>query len=1091
MMRVGLTLLGDFQARMGGGAPLRLRTRKSQALLAYLALPPGQPHSRDKLAALLWGDGSQPQARSRFRETLFVLRRALAPADPPCLALTGETLALHARAVDIDVGAFEQLARAGDRDSLARAAELYRGDFLEGLAFRGTLFENWLMAERERLRELALETLARLLAQQRGAGAAEDALRTALRLIALDPLQEPVHRTLMHLYTEVGRRGSALQQYQLCVGILRRELGVEPEQETRAVYQEILSRQSAPSSREAAASSPPLGPLHRAVVPLATDAPLVGRDQELAQLRAVVAEAGRGRGRMVACVGEAGVGKTRLVGELAGEVHTGNRRVLLGRCHESEQILPFAPWLEILRAARALTDGAWLAGLPLTMRRELGRLLPEVWPGDGAAAASPDYLMLFEGVSLLLGGVAERQPTVVILEDLHWADEMSVRLLAFIGRRLQAWPLLLVATAREEDLVDAPVLQRTLDELKREPHVTTLALRPLSRADTVDLVRALGRAGRDDAAVAHLSEQVWRASGGNPFVVIEATRAAANKALSPYLEGLSLPERVRDLVHRQLDRLDARSRDLVALASVVGREFEFGLLQRASGLGEDAVARGVEELIRRRILHSVGERLDFTHDRVREVAYGQLLAPVRKVLHRRIAEALATLHLDTPELPHLALGLHYFEGAVWDRAVVHLRRAGASALERFAKRDAAACFERALAALEHLPQNRPTLEQAFDIRMELRPALNQLGEIRQVLECLRKAETLAEQLNDDRRRGRVCAFMTAAHSVLGQLEEAVAAGIRAREIAERVGDLKLRVLATDILEQAHYHRGEYERVVELAADNLAVLPADWVNESFGRFAPASIYDRVSLVRSLAELGRFDEAARYEVESIRLAEPTQHAYTIGLAHWAAATFRLIKGDWELARSRIEHGITALRTADAVLTLPWAVAAAAWILAQLGEASEALSRLREGEQLVAGLAARDIVGTSGAGYHALGRACLLLGRLDEAGRLGARAVESSPRQPGYTAHALHLLGDIATHRDRLDAERGEVYYRQALALAEPRSMRPLVAHCHLGLGRLYRRTGKPEQAREHLTTATTMYREMDMRYWFEQAEADRNR
>jgi tetratricopeptide (TPR) repeat protein len=242
------------------------------------------------------------------------------------------------------------------------------------------------------------------------------------------------------------------------------------------------------------------------------------------------------------------------------------------------------------------------------------------------------------------------------------------------------------------------------------------------------------------------------------------------------------------------------------------------------------------------------------------------------------------------------------------------------------------------------------------------------------------------------------------------------------------------------------------------------------------------------VRSLAELGRFDEAARYEVESIRLAEPTQHAYTIGMTHWAAATFRLIKGDWELARSRIEHGITALRTADAVLTLPWAVASAAWILAQLGEASEALSRLREGEQLVASLAARDIVGTSGAGYHALGRACLLLGRLDEAGRLGARAVESSPRQPGYAAHALHLLGGIATHPDRLDAERGEVYYRQALTLAEPRSMGPLVAHCHLGLGRLYRRTGKPEQAREHLTTATTMYREMDMRFWLEQAEAE---
>src|SRR5262249_34519633 len=122
-----------------------------------------------------------------------------------------------------------------------------------------------------------------------------------------------------------------------------------------------------------------------------------------------------------------------------------------------------------------------------------------------------------------------------------------------------------------------------------------------------------------------------------------------------------------------------------------------------------------------------------------------------------------------------------------------------------------------------------------------------------------------------------------------------------------------------------------------------------------------------------------------------------------------------------------------------------------------------------------------------YHALGRASLLLGRLDEARSLAGRAVESSPRQPGYAAHALQLLGDIATHPDRFDAERGEAHYRQALALAEPRGMRPLVAHCHLALGKLYRRTGKREQAQEHLTTATTMYREMGMTYWLEQAEA----
>ena len=178
----------------------------------------------------------------------------------------------------------------------------------------------------------------------------------------------------------------------------------------------------------------------------------------------------------------------------------------------------------------------------------------------------------------------------------------------------------------------------------------------------------------------------------------------------------------------------------------------------------------------------------------------------------------------------------------------------------------------------------------------------------------------------------------------------------------------------------------------------------------------------------------------------------------------------------------------RAGNVVLHLPWAVASSAWALAQLGEVGETLNRLGEGEQLVERLAADGIVWHRAWAYHALGRASLLLGRLDEARRLGDRAIESSPSQLGFAAHALHLLGDIATHPDRFDAETGEAYYRQALALAEPRGMRPLVAHCHLGLGKLSRRTGKREQARDHLTAATTMYREMDMRFGLEQAEAE---
>ena len=209
--------------------------------------------------------------------------------------------------------------------------------------------------------------------------------------------------------------------------------------------------------------------------------------------------------------------------------------------------------------------------------------------------------------------------------------------------------------------------------------------------------------------------------------------------------------------------------------------------------------------------------------------------------------------------------------------------------------------------------------------------------------------------------------------------------------------------------------------------------------------------------------------------------------VSMAYLAAGQLPLLEGDWAKARARLEHAIAVARAGNVMLVLPLVVADSAWVLAQLGEAGEATSRLREGEELLERYAAGGHVSNVAWACYPLGHACLLLGRLDEAQRLGDRALASSPRHPGFAAHALHLLGDIATHPDRFDAESGEAHYRQALALAEPRGMRPLAAHCHLGLGMLYAKIGRPEQARAELSAAIALYRAMEMTFWLPQAEA----
>jgi tetratricopeptide (TPR) repeat protein len=427
-------------------------------------------------------------------------------------------------------------------------------------------------------------------------------------------------------------------------------------------------------------------------------------------------------------------------------------------------------------------------------------------------------------------------------------------------------------------------------------------------------------------------------------------------------------------------------------------------------------------------------------------------------------------------------------GELWEQAVPYLRQAGLKAAARSALPAARSWLEHALDVLQELPESPSALHQGLEIRLDLRLVLNQLSEVRPALERLREAEALADRLNDERQRGRVCATATNLHSLLGELDDALVTGKRALEIAERLGDMRLRIPATSHLEQTHYYRGEYERVVELATANLGALLAEWVYEYFGLTAPASVYDRYWLVLSLAQLGRFGEAAERQAEAIRLAEATHHAFTVAQTHRAASVLHLLKGDWAKAHLLTEQWIAGCRSANIVLVLPAAVACSAWALAQLGEANGALKRLKEGAQLLERETSRGIIVNHGWNYQLLGRASMLLRLVDEARRLGERAVEFSPSQFGYAAHALHLLGDVATHPDRFDAESGKTYYNKALTLAEPRGMRPLVAHCHLGLGKLYRRTGKREPAQEHLTTATTMYREMGMTYWLEKAEAE---
>jgi class 3 adenylate cyclase/tetratricopeptide (TPR) repeat protein len=831
----------------------------------------------------------------------------------------------------------------------------------------------------------------------------------------------------------------------------------------------------------------------------------VGRDVELEQLCRAQQLAAQSRSQVVAIVGEAGVGKSRLVHEFVHSDHTAGWLVLESSSASYGHATPYLPVIELLRhyfqinvhdSTRSIRER--VTGKILTLDSSLEDAIPPVLDLLDALDEEHPFRSLdplqhrqctYQAVTRLLLSENRVQPVVAVFEDLQWNDSLTLGLLNEFVVGAKDARLLLVVSYRPE----------YRDEWRSWPNYRQLRLGPLASETLAELLQAL--LGSDPSLSTVKSFLAERASG-NPFFAEEIVRALVGTRVLEGARGsyrlarpfssIEVPPTVQAVLAARIDALPAAEKRLLHEAAVVGHDAPFTLLHAICGLTEDELRGLLDNLQAAEFLYATQLFPDlqytFKHSLTHDVTYRGVLHERRRDIHARVVDAMEKLYADRLGEQVERLAHHAVRGELQEKAMHYLRQAGGKAAARAALADARAWFEQALGVLKALPESQAALEQAFEIRLELRPVLRQLGEGRQMLEHLREAEALAERLKDDRRLGQVCAFMTTVQSTLNELDEALVTGTRALEIAERLGDLRLRILTTSYLEQAYYYRGEYEHVVEFATDNLAALPAEWVHEYFGMAVPASIFGRAWLIMSLAELGRFTEAAKYQAEAIRLAEPTEHAFTIGWAHFAASMPHLLKGDWAKARLQVEHWIAMLRSGNVAIHLPWAAASSAWALAQIGEAGEALNWVREAEQLLERQAARGIVGHRGWAYHAVGRASLLLGRLDEARRLGDRAVETSQRQPGFAAHALCLLGDIATHPDRFDAESGEAHYGEALALAQPHGMRPVVAHCHLGLGNLYRRASQPQHARENLTTAMTMYREMDMGFWLEQGKAD---
>jgi class 3 adenylate cyclase/tetratricopeptide (TPR) repeat protein len=829
----------------------------------------------------------------------------------------------------------------------------------------------------------------------------------------------------------------------------------------------------------------------------------VGRGREIEALCQALDRAGVGHGQVVAVVGEAGVGKSRLAYEFVHSHRTEGWLVLESASVSYGKATPYFPIIDLLKRYAhveehddARTIRAKVTGQVLTLDDTLQEIIPALLSLLDALPEDSSFQKLdppqrrqrtLDGLKRVLLRESQAQPLVLVFEDLHWIDTETQALLDGLVESLPTARLLLLVNYR-------PDYQHSWGS---KTYYTQLRLDPLPPVSADELLQGLLG---DDPSLAPLKRLLVARTEGNPFFLEESvrtlveTRVLAGEPgdyhLAKPLDSLQAPATVQAVLAARIDRLPSEEKRLLQTAAVIGTDVFLPLLQAITELPEAGLHGGLAHLQAAEFLYEMRlfpeREYTFKHALTHEVAYGSLLQERRRALHTRIVEALETLAGDRLAEHVERLAHHALRGEVWKKALAYCRQAGEKAMARSAYRDAVGSFEQALSALPHLPETRATREQAVDLRLALRSALLPFGDSGAILAYLREAEALAEALDDPRRLGQVSRFLAAHFYLMGAHDQAIAAAQRALAFATAGGDVVPQALANQYLGQAYQAQGDYRRAIDCYRQTVASLEGAQRHERLGQVNLPAVLCRAYLAWCHAELGTFAEGRTLADEGLRIAEAAASPASLMYACWGVGLLALRQGNLPRALPWLERAVRICQDADLPIYFPKMASTlgAAYTLA--GRVADAVPLwMQVMEQTTAtGMPVLEEVLCR----VFLGEAQVLAGHLEAARTLTERtlALARERQERGHQAYALRLLGDIAARRDPPHTVETEAHYRQALVLAEELGMRPLQAHCHLGLSKLCAQKGQAEQAHAELSAAVELYRSMEMTFWLPQAE-----
>jgi tetratricopeptide (TPR) repeat protein len=829
----------------------------------------------------------------------------------------------------------------------------------------------------------------------------------------------------------------------------------------------------------------------------------VGRDAEIEHLRRVVAQAGAGHGQVVAIVGEAGVGKSRLTYEFARSHRVQGWLILEASSLSYGKATSYLPVIDLLKSYFEIGDRDdhremhdKVLGRVLGLDRALEPLLSPLLalldvPADDAAWQKLDppqrRQRMLDAVKRLLFRESQVQPLLVVFEDLHWIDGETQALLDSLVESLCSARLLLLVTYR-------PTYEH---RWASKTTYSQLRLDNLLAERAEDLLATL--LGPDPGLVRLRHMLVKR---GNPFFLEETVRALLETGalkgergayrLTRPVEALQVPVTVQTILAARIDRLPPEEKQLLETASVIGKDVPHALLAAMAEQPEETLRRCLAHLQEAEFLYQTQLFPDleytFKHALTHEVTYTSLLQDRRCQLHARVVAVIEQLYVGRLNEQVERLAHHALRGQLWDQAIGYCRQAGTRAFDRAAAREALVHLGQARVALQKLPEDRERTVQLIDVCLNERAALFVLGQFARMGEVMNEACALAEGIGDRTRLGLALAYQAVAYTCLGEYSRGIKAGERACPIAEAIGEVGLRVVAHYNLAYAFWHAGAPRQAGDVLRTVMALLKGVPPGERIGQAGFPTVSAHILSTPVLAELGEFAEAFASGEASLRIAQSAGDVFGEVWARVVLGHALIRHGDFATAAPILEQGLERCRT-EARGTLPPFATDLGYAYLWSGRAGEALPLLDEAVETM--LAQGTPLNRSWTMMYRA-EAYLVLGRIAEAREQTEHvvALTHAHHQRGWEAWGLKLLGDVyaqaLTDFDPDAAEQAGNAYQQALALATELGMRPLVAHCHFGLGKLYRQTNKRQQAREHVTTAATMYREMDMQFWLEQAE-----